>query len=146
MLSRAWLGVSQVMQPPVSHGRLFLIKLMQTFPDTLPKQAVAHTHPVTPADPPLGLSGSTSLLGVHTHHVPADSHSHVFPASPSGQAPFYSMVVVTPDPRQEIALFILGALGLLGRSWIPQKSCKGEYSGRVFVDSQARDLEKWACE
>lgn len=38
-----------MMQPPVSHGRLFLIKLMETFPDILPKQAVAHTHPVTPA-------------------------------------------------------------------------------------------------
>lgn len=46
------------------------------------------------------------------------------------------MVGVTTDPRQQIALFILGALGLLGRSWIPQKFCKGAYSGWGFVHSQ----------
>lgn len=50
MLSSAELGVSQVMQLPVSHGRLLLIKLiaeMETFRDILPKYAVAHIHPIT---------------------------------------------------------------------------------------------------
>lgn len=52
------------MQLPVSHGRLFLIKLiadMEMFPDILPKYAVAHIHPITPAaDPPMGHSESMS--------------------------------------------------------------------------------------
>lgn len=72
MLSGDELGVNQMMQLPVSHGRLFLIKLiaeMETFHDILAKYAVAHIHPMTLADHP---SESTSLLGVHAHHPPAD--------------------------------------------------------------------------
>lgn len=138
-----------MMQLPVSHGRLFLIKLiaeMETFPDILPKYAVAHIHPITPADPPTGLSASMCLLGVHTHHIPADSYCHIFPGLPSRQATFYSTVVMTPDPRLQIACFVLGAFGLLLRSWIPQKFCKGEYSGEVFMQNQAWGLERWALE
>lgn len=134
-------------QLPVSHGRLFLIKLiaeMETFPDILPKYAVAHIHPITPADPPMGLSESMSLLGVHTHHIPADSYCHIFPGLPSRQAAFYIMVVMTPDPRLQTACFVLGAFGLLLRSQTPQKFCKGEYSGEVFMQNQAWGLERWA--
>lgn len=116
MLSSAELGVSQVMQLPVSHGRLLLIKLiaeMETFRDILPKYAVAHIHPITFADP---RSGSTSLLGVRAHHPPADSYSQIFHGLPSMQAAFYCLVVMTPDPRLQIAFFVLGAFGLFLRS------------------------------
>lgn len=54
-----------MMQLPVSHGRLLLIKLiaeMEMFPDILPKYAVAHIHPITPADAPMGLSERVFLL------------------------------------------------------------------------------------
>lgn len=110
---------------------------METFPDILPKYAVAHILPITPADPLMGLSESMSLLGVHTHHIAADSYCHIFPGLPSRQATFYRMVVMTPETRLQIACFILGAFGLLLRSWIPQKFCKGKYSGEVFVQNQA---------
>lgn len=116
MLSSAELGVSQVMQLPVSHGRLLLVKLiaeMETFHDILPKYAVAHIHPITLADPP---SESTSLLGVHAHHPPADSYSQIFPGLPSRQAVFYCLVVMTPNSRLQIAFFVLGAFGPLLRS------------------------------
>lgn len=135
MLSSAELGVSQVMQLPVSHGRLLLIKLiaeMEMFHDILPKYAVAHIHPITPADPP---PESTSVPGVHARHPPADSYSHIFPGLPSRQAAFYCLVVMTPDPRLQIALFVLGAFGLLLRSWIPQIFCKGKYSEECFVQN-----------
>lgn len=105
-----------MMQPPVSHGRLLLVKLiaeMETFHDILPKHAVAHTHPITLADPP---SESTSLLGVQAHHPPVDSHSQIFPGLPSRQAAFYCLVVMTPNPRLQIAFFVLGAFGPLLRS------------------------------
>lgn len=116
MLSSAELGVSQVMQLPVSHGRLLLVKLiaeMETFHDILPKYAVAHIHPITLADPS---SESTSLLGVHAHHPPADSYSQIFPGLPSRQAVFYCLVVMTPNSRLQIAFFVLGAFGPLLRS------------------------------
>lgn len=108
-----------MMQLPVSHGRVFLIKLiaeMEMFPDILPKYDAAHIHPITPADPPMGPSESTSLLGIHTHHIPADSYCYIFPGLSSRQATFYSIVVMTPDPRRQIAFFILRTFGLLLRN------------------------------
>lgn len=115
MLSSAELGVSQMMQLPVSHGRLFLIKLiteMETFHDILPKYAVAHIHPITLTDHP---SESTSLLGVHAHHPPADSYSQIFHGLPCRQAAFYYLVVMTTDSRLQITFFVLEAFGPLLR-------------------------------
>lgn len=124
-----------MMQLPVSHGRLFLIKLiaeMEPFPDILPKYAVAHIHPITPADPPVGPSESMSLLGVHTHHIPADSSCFIFAGLPSRQATLHGTVMMAPEPKPQIAFFILGAFGLLLRSQFSQKFCTGKYSGGVF--------------
>lgn len=116
MLSSAELGVSQVMQLPVSHGRLLLIKLiadMETFHDILPKYAVAHIHPITLADHP---SESTYLLGVHAHHPSADSYSQIFRGLPSRQAAFSCLLVMTPDLRLQETFFVLGAFGPLLRN------------------------------
>jgi len=55
---------------------------------------------------------------------------------PSRQAAFYSVVVMTPDPRLQIAFFIVGAFGLLLRSRIPQK----------FKQNQVWGLDRWVLE